>query len=270
MSQEMELSSPHSSHHSQQDYPPLPSQTTRPTSTWSKKSWTWGKKGDTPSTTVRRTTDPIPPPTPSTLSGSRITTSSDLVTGSPDTHLGPLPTVTSPKPRTQTPQHALSPPPQLSYDELRREVERLRSDASKTSNKPSTGSTTEQVVQDWRQKQAPSTGHGSEPHKRKPTPSMRSRQSTTSAAPFGSSQSGLSSIGSTKHAESARDSLESLLILGWSSEPAPDPEVMTPEQRASEYTNIWSSRHTDRSELEAFRSRASLEASGSNREGGYY
>ncbi|SJL08408.1 uncharacterized protein ARMOST_11771 [Armillaria ostoyae] len=52
MSQEqpMEPSSPHSSHLSQQDYPLLPSQKTPPTSTWSKRSWMWGKKRESLST----------------------------------------------------------------------------------------------------------------------------------------------------------------------------------------------------------------------------
>ncbi|KAK0449363.1 hypothetical protein EV421DRAFT_1900052 [Armillaria borealis] len=43
-------SSPHSSHLSQLDFPPLPLQKTPPASTWSKRSWMWGQKGDQPST----------------------------------------------------------------------------------------------------------------------------------------------------------------------------------------------------------------------------
>ncbi|SJL18995.1 uncharacterized protein ARMOST_22600 [Armillaria ostoyae] len=42
--------SPHSSHFSHQDFPPLPTCLTPPASTWSKRSWTWGKKGEGPST----------------------------------------------------------------------------------------------------------------------------------------------------------------------------------------------------------------------------
>ncbi|SJL08418.1 uncharacterized protein ARMOST_11781 [Armillaria ostoyae] len=49
-----EPSSSHSFHLSQQDYSPLLSQKTAPESTQSKKSWTWGKMGDRPSTVSTR------------------------------------------------------------------------------------------------------------------------------------------------------------------------------------------------------------------------
>ncbi|KAK0430259.1 hypothetical protein EV421DRAFT_1936727 [Armillaria borealis] len=75
-------------------------------------------------------------------------------------------------------------------------------------------------------------------------PRMSSSKSDT-RSPSVSSQGGSRSIGSTEHASSLGDTLESLSIRGWPSDKGKGRAEMTPEEQAYEYTSIWNTRCTD-------------------------
>ncbi|SJL00662.1 uncharacterized protein ARMOST_03975 [Armillaria ostoyae] len=97
-----------------------------------------------------------------------------------------------------------------------------------------------QVAHNWRMKQPPSTGSGKQPALPKPMPSTRSRSRPTISVLAPLSQSGSSDTDSIAHTRWSKDSLESLSLHGWSTEPVQ--EIATPEEQESEYRNIWRSR----------------------------
>ncbi|SJL04218.1 uncharacterized protein ARMOST_07579 [Armillaria ostoyae] len=146
-----------------------------------------------------KTTHPIPPQTPSTLSGSATTTWAHEQTGS-SVWVKPglqIPEI-SQRP-VEPPLPPSSPPP--TYDELTQQLAMLRqekslhdslrsttrSSASSHATKSPLPSTSVQVARDWRKKQPPSIGRANEPLVLRPMPSMRSKQKSTASILSGSS-----------------------------------------------------------------------------------
>ncbi|SJL03632.1 uncharacterized protein ARMOST_06989 [Armillaria ostoyae] len=197
---------------------------------------------------------PIPPPTPSTSSGSATTTWPHAPqTDYPVPDTGPQTLATSQKP-PGVPPSPLNPLP--TYDKLLQQVVNLQQEKSLHDSlrattrlselspvtEPLPSSIAMQHAQDWRWKQALSTGHGNKPTTPKPTPSMRPKLKPTISILSGTSQSGLNDTDSIARTNSSRDSLESLSLHGWSSKLALAQEMMTPEEWEHKYMNIWHSR----------------------------
>ncbi|KAK0431934.1 hypothetical protein EV421DRAFT_1925346 [Armillaria borealis] len=142
----------------------------------------------------------------------------------------------------------------LTYEELQQQLRQLLSESTQpglsSSESPSATkslppSTSEQVAQEWRTKQPPSTGQEYEPTTPKPTPSTKSSRRSDAHSPSTSSQGGSRSIGDTECASSLGDTLGSLSIRGWSSSRMKGKDEMTPDEWAYEYMSIWNTRCTD-------------------------
>ncbi|SJL08033.1 uncharacterized protein ARMOST_11392 [Armillaria ostoyae] len=174
----------------------------------------------------------------------------------------PQPRIPTPEPGLPIPaisqetQEPVQPPPSPipTYDELLQQVATLRQEknwrdlsrATTKSNAPSLvtepppSSTSAQVAHNWRMKQQPSIGSDRPPPPPKQAPSMKSRKRPTDSVLAPSLQSGSSDIGSTARTRWSRDSLESLSLRGWNTEPAQ--ETATPEELGREYRSIWRSK----------------------------
>ncbi|SJL16840.1 uncharacterized protein ARMOST_20369 [Armillaria ostoyae] len=188
-----------------------------------------------------------PPQPPKSLSG----TTRPSTPHTPIPELGPQTLATSQKPQ----EPALPPPDPLpTYDELLWQVATLRQEknlcdlhrATMRSNAPSSEteslptSTSAQVAHSWRMKQPLSTGSDKQPPPPKPAPSTRLRSRPTTSILAQSLRSGSSNTDSIARTRSSRDSLESLSLHGWNTEPTQ--ETATPEEREQEYRSIWHSR----------------------------
>ncbi|PBK62507.1 hypothetical protein ARMSODRAFT_980575 [Armillaria solidipes] len=250
----------HSSLPSPQDFPPLPTRPTPPASTQSKKSWISGKKEEGSSSITTRASRSLR----ELLRGSRKTKSSSQLTPVPSSP----PRNTTPRPvlihtdssQTGTHQRSLyaripkpSAPAQKPSEELQQALREILTETARvipSSREPSpempplTPTTAEQVVHDWRAKQQPSIGEGSEPPVQKPTPSTKSSKRSERDSLSTSSRGGSNSIEGTERTRSLGDTLGSLSIHGWDNTSMRGIAVTTPEARASEYMSIWNTRCT--------------------------
>ncbi|SJL01312.1 uncharacterized protein ARMOST_04632 [Armillaria ostoyae] len=157
----------------------------------------------------------------------------------------------SPYAQIPKPSPSNSPP---TYEELQQQLKTLLSEKAQprpsieeslptTKSLPPTNAA--QIVQEWRTKCPPSTGGDNEPPAPKPTPSTKLSKKSGVPSLYASSQGGSKSIGSTAPASSLGDMLGSLLTPGWYDDNTRDKARMTLEERASEYTSIWNTHHTN-------------------------